>query len=591
KKATIAAGSTFAMPKANVVLLAKWVSASAIAKPPTATPTTPATGIKPPAGSAPTTTPPIGTKPPPAAAPTAPATGIKPPAGSAPTTTHPSGAPSNVHAPAPTSFTVTFDGQRADTPANPRTKVVTPPATNVGALPTPPAKASNKFGGWYTAIKGGTPFTAATPVAANITVYARWTPAYSYMVTFDSQFATTQANPPRKTVISPATTVGTLPTAPTKTGCIFGGWFTMPNGGGSAFKAATVANASITVYAKWTPSSTPAATDDDSASIHLRNIKSGDSRYPIAPQFNGDVLQYTLELKYSHATTPLFVERVNSSTSKVYIKFNDAAEYRLFSEYGSETLNLNVGMNTARLRVVANDHDAARIYVVKITRAPADTNALLSSIVPVSGIMTPAFSPSVTRYTIVAPEGATTINVRIAAQVATSSFECVYTNGYYAGPFVANGSGPASALRSLNISDFDETLYITVQAQDPAVRNSYEVVVKRTPGTNAHLPLIQGHELNPAFSRDITEYAAVLENWDDDITFIFSPEDEKHYLVQYSTSADPVFRRPPYLINAPGIYRIDVPVSSGETVTIYIKVIAEDRITEMIYQIAVTRKQ
>jgi uncharacterized repeat protein (TIGR02543 family) len=46
----------------------------------------------------------------------------------------------------------------------------------VGALPTPPTKPCYTFSGWYTATHGGgTPFTASTPVTANITVYAQWT--------------------------------------------------------------------------------------------------------------------------------------------------------------------------------------------------------------------------------------------------------------------------------------------------------------------------------------------------------------------------------------------------------------------------------
>jgi uncharacterized repeat protein (TIGR02543 family) len=43
-------------------------------------------------------------------------------------------------------------------------------------LPTAPTKTSYDFAGWFTAVNGGgTQFTAATPVTANITVYAKWT--------------------------------------------------------------------------------------------------------------------------------------------------------------------------------------------------------------------------------------------------------------------------------------------------------------------------------------------------------------------------------------------------------------------------------
>jgi uncharacterized protein (TIGR02145 family)/uncharacterized repeat protein (TIGR02543 family) len=149
-------------------------------------------------------------------------------------------------------FTVTFDDQSATTPVSPKTLSVTVPATTVGTLPAAPAKTGYTFGGWFTAVNGGgTEFTATTTVSASITVYAKWTGS-TYTVTFDDQSATTPVSPTTKTVIVPATTVGTLPTAPAKTGYTFGGWFTAANGGGAEFTAATTVSANLTVYAKWT---------------------------------------------------------------------------------------------------------------------------------------------------------------------------------------------------------------------------------------------------------------------------------------------------------------------------------------------------
>ncbi len=77
------------------------------------------------------------------------------------------------------------------------------------------------------------------------------TEAITYTVTFDSQSATTAADPATKTVTSPATTVDALPTAPVKTGYNFGGWWTAINGGGTEFTASTEVISNITVYAKW----------------------------------------------------------------------------------------------------------------------------------------------------------------------------------------------------------------------------------------------------------------------------------------------------------------------------------------------------
>ncbi|MBK8617322.1 MAG: InlB B-repeat-containing protein [Anaerolineales bacterium] len=70
-------------------------------------------------------------------------------------------------------YTVTFNKDGGTGTTDPITGV----AYNATVtLPTNPTKLGNNFGGWYTAINGGgTQFTAATPVTANITVYAKWT--------------------------------------------------------------------------------------------------------------------------------------------------------------------------------------------------------------------------------------------------------------------------------------------------------------------------------------------------------------------------------------------------------------------------------
>jgi sulfatase modifying factor 1 len=91
---------------------------------------------------------------------------------------------------------------------------------------------------------------------------------HTYTVTFDGDGATVEANPTTKTATVPATTVDTLPTEPTKTDYIFGGWYTENNGGGTEFTTSSVVTASMTVYAKWTE------TDPMFCSRHNKNCDS-----------------------------------------------------------------------------------------------------------------------------------------------------------------------------------------------------------------------------------------------------------------------------------------------------------------------------
>lgn len=150
------------------------------------------------------------------------------------------------------SYTVVFDDQGATTSVDPFNKTVASPALFVNTLPAVPLKTGYTFGGWYTAINGGgTAFTASSTVISDITVYAKWN-SYSYTVTFNSQDATTDACPSNKIVMTPATTIDTLPSQPIKTGSSFAGWWTGVYGAGTEYTANTVVTSDITVYAKWT---------------------------------------------------------------------------------------------------------------------------------------------------------------------------------------------------------------------------------------------------------------------------------------------------------------------------------------------------
>ena len=73
-----------------------------------------------------------------------------------------------------------------------------------------------------------------------------------YTVTFDAGGGSSAAQ--TKTVPSGAS-IGAenMPSAPTRAGYDFGGWYTAQNGGGAEFTASTTVTGALTVYAKWTP--------------------------------------------------------------------------------------------------------------------------------------------------------------------------------------------------------------------------------------------------------------------------------------------------------------------------------------------------
>jgi len=72
-----------------------------------------------------------------------------------------------------------------------------------------------------------------------------------YTVIFDKNGGDTEANPPSKTVIPPATTLDTLPEAPTREGHYFVGWNTQADGSGVPFAENTPVEDNLRVYAQW----------------------------------------------------------------------------------------------------------------------------------------------------------------------------------------------------------------------------------------------------------------------------------------------------------------------------------------------------
>ena len=112
-------------------------------------------------------------------------------------------------------------------------------------------------------------------------------------VTFDSQNAGSAASPASKQVALNAA-AGVLPTEPVKNGFIFGGWYTVANGGGTVFTAETVVTGNITVYAKWTaiPAPTPTPTPATLSVSPSDNTIFVSGRTTLSPSQPGGTWQY-----------------------------------------------------------------------------------------------------------------------------------------------------------------------------------------------------------------------------------------------------------------------------------------------------------
>ena len=128
--------------------------------------------------------------------------------------------------------------------------------TYLSSLPTPTRK-GYKFDGWYTSRTGGTKITSTAKATANRTIYAHWTRAKMYTVTFDANGGMIEQD---QKLVRTGSLYGELPT-PVKSNSHFKGWYTKKTGGTKVTEK-TRANltANQTLYAQWQTSASVRST-------------------------------------------------------------------------------------------------------------------------------------------------------------------------------------------------------------------------------------------------------------------------------------------------------------------------------------------
>ena len=114
------------------------------------------------------------------------------------------------------------------------------------SFPTPTWSSAHTFNGWFTARTGGTKVTAPWKCTGNKTIYAQWT-VKQYKLTFNAAGGKVT---PAYVMTDYCATYDTLPT-PTRSGYLFGGWYTGSSGSGELVDVATKCTGNRTVYALW----------------------------------------------------------------------------------------------------------------------------------------------------------------------------------------------------------------------------------------------------------------------------------------------------------------------------------------------------
>ncbi|WP_114128453.1 InlB B-repeat-containing protein [Aurantimicrobium sp. MWH-Uga1] len=160
--------------------------------------------------------------------------------------------------------------------------------THGGSLtyPTNPTKTGHSFLGWFAASSGGTARSASDVSAGNasVTLYAQWS-ANTYNVTYDEHGGSAVND---GSYVYGNTLV--FPTAPTRSGYTFAGWFAAATGGTALTASAVSAGTSnVTLHAQWTPLPSQTVTWAPTNTSVLRNLSSVTPSSPATTNGDGQI--------------------------------------------------------------------------------------------------------------------------------------------------------------------------------------------------------------------------------------------------------------------------------------------------------------
>ena len=271
----------------------------------------------------------------------------------------------------------------------------------------------------------------------------------------------------------------------------------------------------------------------------------------MTPAFAPNTHTYSLTLDNVYTSIDVVATATNSQSS---ISVNGIP---IISGSSSQTVGLTVGYNTLHVLVTAPAGNADS-YFINVIRLEKSNVATLSDLSISSGLLSPAFSPSVTGYSVFVDNSIDNITL---TPTTTSAYASVKINSLD----VISGT-PST---NLPLAVGDNLIPVVVTAEDGATVKTYAVTVVRgdvtdvTDGYLATLSLSSG-TLSPIFNATVQTYEVVVDNAIDTIRVTPTPLKASstvkvnNVAVTSATASQPIGL-------APGNNTIQVEVTSGDT--------------------------
>jgi uncharacterized repeat protein (TIGR02543 family) len=305
--------------------------------------------------------------------------------------------------------------------------------------------------------------------ANNQTLYLRWTDindtgnddnlaiddltfsssSATYTVTFDSMLGT--PTPSAITGIANNGTI-TLPTAPTKAGYVFAGWYTDNTTYTTQFTAATAVTADITIYAKWTPTYTLTYTANANGSI------TGTTPQTVTSGASGSAVTATPATGYhfvSWSDGVLTATRTDSSVA------------------ANVTVSATFAINTYTLTYTANANGAITGTTPQTVNYNASGTAITAT--PATGYHFVSWSDGV--LTATRTDSSVAANVTVSATFAINTYTLTYTanaNGTITGttPQTVNYNTSGSAITATPATGYHFVSWSDASTANPRTDSS-----------------------------------------------------------------------------------------------------------------------
>ena len=343
-----------------------------------------------------------------------------------------------------------------------------------------------------------------------------------------------------------------------------------------------------------TDTATPTGPSTDATLSAL--VLSNGSDITLSPLFASGTMSYTASVA-SGVDEITITPTVNESNATV--QYQDSSDMDITDadatpENGHQ-VSLDVGENTIKVKVTAEDGTTTETYTVTVTRAePDSTDATLSALALSSNgsdiTLDPSFASDIMSYTASVPNGVDEIT--ITPTVNESNATVQYQDSSDMDITDADDTPENGHQVPLDVVG-ENTIKVKVTAEDRTTTETYTVTVTRlSPSADATLSALGLSSngflitLSPSFASGTTSYTASVPNGVDEIT-ITPTVNESNATVQYQDSSDMDITDADDTPENGHQVPLDVV---GEN-TIKVKVTAEDNITTETYTVTVTRAE